>query len=149
MNTMQERNIQHLSTTQKIVKFGVKFGTYAFLAIMAVIVIFPFYWMIISSMKTMNEYRLSIPTLFPRFLDIMNYAEVFANEDLLLGQLFYNTLLVGVVSTVLSLIITVLSAFAFARLVVVKNVCHGKFGETVFLTREEAEEALRRMEENE
>lgn len=30
---------------------------------------------------------------------------------------------------------------------VVENVCRGKFGEVVFLTREEAEEAVRRMEE--
>ena len=54
--------------------------------------------------------------MFPKFLDVKNYAEVFENKDLLLGQLFYNTMLVGVISTVLSLIITVLSAFAFARL---------------------------------
>ena len=116
MRTMQARDMRKVSAQQSVLKVLVQIMTYAFLIVMAVIVIFPFYWMIISSMKTMNEYRLSIPTLFPRFLDIMNYAEVFANEDLLLGQLFYNTLLVGVVSTVLSLIITVLSAFAFARL---------------------------------
>ena len=41
---------------------------------------------------------------------------MFTSEDLLLGQLFANTVYVGVISTVLSLIITVLSAFAFARL---------------------------------
>ena len=116
MRTMHDRDMRKVSAQQSVLKVFVQIMTYAFLAIMAVIVIFPFYWMIISSMKTMNEYRLSIPTLFPQFLDIKNYAEVFANEDLLLGQLFYNTLLVGVISTVLSLIITVLSAFAFARL---------------------------------
>ena len=116
MRTMRDRDMSKVSAQQRVLKVLVQIMTYAFLAIMAVIVIFPFYWMIISSMKTMNEYRLSVPTLFPQFLDIKNYAEVFANEDLLLGQLFYNTLLVGVVSTILSLVITVLSAFAFARL---------------------------------
>ena len=83
---------------------------------MGIIVLFPFYWMIISSLKTMNEYRRSIPTLIPQYFDARNYIEVFQNKDLLLGRLFLNTVYVGIVSTVLSLVITVLSAFAFARL---------------------------------
>ena len=116
MRTMREKDMRKVSAQQSVLQVLVKILTYAFLIIMAVIVIFPFYWMIISSIKTMDEYRRSIPTLFPQFLDFKNYAEVFANEDLLLGRLFFNTLLVGVVSTVLSLVITVLSAFAFARL---------------------------------
>ena len=83
---------------------------------MAIIVIFPFYWMIISSLKELSEYRRSIPTLFPKVIDYKNYIEVFQNRDLLLGKLFLNTVYVGIVSTILSLVITVLSAFAFARL---------------------------------
>ena len=114
MNTMKERNIQQLSVTQKIVKFGVKFGTYAFLIAMALIVLFPFYWMIISSLKSLDEYRMNVPTFFPRQILFSNYAEAFTTASL--GRLFYNTMIVGVVSTILSLIITVLSAFAFARL---------------------------------
>ena len=114
MNTMKERNIQQLSVTQKIVKFGVKLGTYAFLIAMALIVLFPFYWMIISSLKSLEEYRLNVPTFFPRQILLINYAEAFTTASL--SRLFYNTMIVGVVSTILSLIITVLSAFAFARL---------------------------------
>ena len=114
MNTMKERNIQQLSVTQKIVKFGVKFGTYAFLMVMALIVLFPFDWMIISSLKSLDEYRMNVPTFFPRQILFSNYAEAFTTASL--GRLFYNTMIVGVVSTILSLIITVLSAFAFARL---------------------------------
>ena len=114
LNTMKERNIQQLSVTQKIVKFGVKLGTYAFLIAMALIVLFPFYWMIISSLKSLEEYRLNVPTFFPRQILLSNYAEAFTTASL--GRLFYNTMIVGVVSTILSLIITVLSAFAFARL---------------------------------
>ena len=113
-NTMRERNMQQLSATQRIVKFGVKFGTYAFLILMAVIVLFPFYWMIISSLKSLEEYRLNVPTFFPRQILLSNYAEAFTTASL--GRLFYNTMIVGVVSTLLSLVITVLSAFAFARL---------------------------------
>ncbi len=114
MNTMRERNIQQLSVTQKIVKFGVKFFTYAFLIVMAVIVLFPFYWMIISSLKTLDEYRLNVPTFWPQKIMLSNYMEAFTTASL--GRLFYNTMIVGVVSTLLSLVITVLSAFAFARL---------------------------------
>ena len=108
--------MQKVSAQQKIVRILVQVMLYTFLGIMAVIVIFPFYWMIISSLKTMEEYRLSIPTLVPHTIDWRNFIEVFTNEDLLLGRLFANTLYVGIVSTVLSLVITVLSAFAFARL---------------------------------
>ncbi len=114
MNVMQARNIQKISAGQRIVKFGVKTGTYLFLGIMALIVLFPFYWMIISSLKTLSEYRQAIPTFWPKQIMFSNYAEAFTTANL--GDLFMHTLYVGVVSTFLSLIITVLSAFAFARL---------------------------------
>ena len=39
---------------------------YFFLIAGAVIMVFPFYWMIISSIKTLDEYRLSVPTLWPQ-----------------------------------------------------------------------------------
>lgn len=81
---------------------------------MALIVLFPFYWMVISSLKTLAEYRLTVPTLWPQTIMLSNYAEAFTTANL--GRLFLNTAYVGVVSTLLSLVITVLSAFAFARL---------------------------------
>ena len=112
--TMQEKNMQQVSAKQKIVKTGVLVGVYAFLGVMAIIVLFPFYWMIISSLKTLAEYKESVPTFFPRTIMFSNYADAFTTADL--GTLFMNTLYVGVVSTILSLIITVLCAFAFARL---------------------------------
>ena len=116
IKVMKQKDMQQVTAQQKVVKVVVKTLTYAFLLLMALIIIFPFYWMIISSLKTVEEYRLAIPTLFPNYLDFKNYIQVFTNEDLLLGRLFANTLYVGIVSTILSLIITVLSAFAFARL---------------------------------
>ncbi len=112
--TMSEKNIQQVSVQQKIVKAIVLIGLYAFLGIMALIVLFPFYWMIISSLKTLDEYRMSVPTFWPQRIMFSNYAEAFTEASL--GRLFVNTLYVGVVSTILSLVITVLSAFAFARL---------------------------------
>lgn len=111
---MSEKNIQQVSVQQKIVKTIVLIGLYAFLGAMALIVLFPFYWMIISSLKTLDEYRMSVPTFWPQKIMFSNYMEAFTAASL--GRLFVNTLYVGVVSTILSLVITVLSAFAFARL---------------------------------
>ena len=116
LKTMRDRDMRKVSAQNKVMRVLSQILTYTFLLVMALIVVFPFYWMIISSLKEMPEYRQTIPTLFPQKLDFLNYVEVFTNEDLKLGQLFYNTVLVGVVSTALSLVITVLSAFAFARL---------------------------------
>ena len=114
ITTMHAQNMQQVSSRQRIIKGIVKAGTYAFLLVMALIVLFPFYWMIISSLKTLEEYRMSTPTFFPRKIMFSNYAEAFTAASL--GRLFFNTMYVGIVSTILSLIITVLSAFAFARL---------------------------------
>ena len=113
-NIMQEQNMQLVSIRQKITRFLVLFMIYAFLIAVAVVVLFPFYWMIISSLKTLEEYRLSVPTFWPKRMMLGNYIEAFTSASL--ARLFYNTLIVGVVSTILSLVITVLSAFAFARL---------------------------------
>jgi len=111
---MGEKNLQKTSYLQKGTKFSVTVFTYIFLILMAVIVLFPFYWMIISSLKTLDEYRLSQPTFFPKVVMFSNYSEAFTTASL--GRLFVNTMIVGVASTLLSLVITVLSAFAFARL---------------------------------
>ncbi len=111
---MHEKNIQNVSVHQRIVQIFFKVLVYAFLIVMAIIVLFPFYWMIISSLKTLAEYRLTVPTFWPQKLMFSNYAEAFTTANL--GRLFLNTAFVGIVSTLLSLVITVLSAFAFARL---------------------------------
>lgn len=111
---MQERNIKTVSVQQKIVKIVVYILLYAFLLSMALMVLFPFYWMINSSLKTLEEYRWSIPSFWPKTVMLSNYVEAFSAANL--GRLFLNTMYVGIVSTLLSLVITVLSAFAFARL---------------------------------
>ena len=114
LKVMKQRNLDQVSTQAKVWKIISNILIYTFLIFIAIIVLFPFYWMIISSLKELEEYKLSVPTLFPRKLMFSNYAEAFTTANL--GQLFLNTVYVGVVSTVLSLIVTVLSAFAFARL---------------------------------
>ncbi len=111
---MQEKNLQTVSAQQRVLLVLVKAGTYLFLGVMALIILFPFYWMITSSLKDLAEYRENIPTFWPRVIHWSNYLRAF--EEASLGQLFLNTAYVGIVSTILSLVITVLSAFAFARL---------------------------------
>ena len=113
-NIMHAKDMQKVSIAQRIGKTGALAGTYAFLLVMALIVLFPFYWMLISSVKTLAEYRLSTPTFWPNEIVLSNYLDAFNTANL--GTLFMNTMYVGLVSTLLSLIITILTAFAFARL---------------------------------
>ena len=108
LNVLGAKRAQRTATVIRLII------TYLFLAIMAVIVIFPFYWMIISSLKTMDEYRENVPTLWPRTIVWENFTTAFDKANL--KDLFLHTLYVGVISTALSLVVTVLSAFAFARL---------------------------------
>ncbi|MBQ8177747.1 MAG: carbohydrate ABC transporter permease [Clostridia bacterium] len=111
---MHERDIEKTSKLQVVNNVFGTFFRYLFLIIVAVVVLFPFYWMIISSLKTLAEYRLSVPTFWPKQVVWYNYVEAFTAANL--GTLFKNTVIVGVVSTILSLVITVLTAFVFARL---------------------------------
>ncbi len=111
---MTEKNVQQQTKKSNVMKVIVKIITYLFLFSIALIVLFPFYWMIISSLKSLEEYKLSVPTLWPKDILFSNYKDAFETANL--DTLFYNTLYVGVISTILSLVITVLSAFAFARL---------------------------------
>ena len=116
--TMMEKDMQKVTAKQRVARIFGLILVYAFLILMALIVLFPFYWMLNSSLKSLEEYRWSIPSLFPHSLKLGNYVTAFKAESLTvsLGQLFVNTAYVGIVSTILSLVITVLSAFAFARL---------------------------------
>ena len=111
---MHEKDMQKVSVEQRIGKILVLILIYAFLIFMAIAVLFPFYWMLNSSLKSLDEYRMSVPTFWPKHVLFSNYATAFTTANL--GRLFLNTLYVGLVSTILSLVITVLSAFAFARL---------------------------------
>ena len=111
---MQAKDMALETSRQRIIRWCVKGGVYLFLMFMALVVLFPFYWMISSSLKSLEEYRRSVPTFWPKKLLLSNYADAFTTASL--GRLFLNTMYVGVVSTIASLIITVLTAFAFARL---------------------------------
>ena len=109
-----EADIQKAQARQRVVRIVVQVFLYLFLIVMALIVIFPFYFMLISSVKDLAEYRLPVQTLWPNKIVLYNYIEAFQTANL--DTLFANTLYVGIVSTILSLIITVITAFVFARL---------------------------------
>lgn len=114
IKTMHARDVRDVRARQTAVTAFVHVFYYAFLFFMALVVLFPFYWMLNSSLKSLMEYRMSVPTFWPQTLMWSNYAEAFNTANL--GRLFLNTAYVGIISTILSLVITVLSAFAFARL---------------------------------
>ena len=105
------------NTTQKVDKILHIIGMtliYVFLAIMALIIIFPFYWMLITSLKSTEEIRRTTQTFFPEVVMWSNYVDVFKRFDFV--TYLRNTLIVGVISTLGTLITTIFAAFAFAKL---------------------------------
>ena len=112
--TMQEKDFTKVTASQKVLRTIGMIVNYAFLILVALTVLLPFYWMLISSLKSTTEYMRNPPTLFPQEFHFENF--LFAFQKANLKQLFLNTIFVGLVSTALSLVITILSAFAFARL---------------------------------
>lgn len=114
LHLMKEKDMKEVTRTARIMKVLGYIAIYAFLFFMALIVLFPFYWMLISSVKDYDEYIRTIPTLWPESFHWENYITAITEANL--TRVFANTIFVGLVSTVLSLVITVLCAFAFARL---------------------------------
>ncbi len=84
-----------------------------FAFIFTLIVIFPLYWMLISSLKSTNELLLSSPTFFPMELHFESYVTIF--QKFPMGRFMLNTLIVTVSCTVLKVVIGVMAAYAFAR----------------------------------
>lgn len=88
--------------------------TYIFIVALAVIVIFPFYWMLITSLKQNDEITATTQTFFPNIVMWSNYTHVFQVFDFTIYM--RNTIVVAIFSTLGTLITTILAAFAFARL---------------------------------
>ena len=94
---------------------AVKAVTYTLLAIWAVIVLFPFYWMLLTSVKSYSAYNSEyIPQLFTLSPTLQNYFDVFTTVPL--ADYLLNTLIFTVLTTAIMLVVTVFAAFAFARL---------------------------------
>ena len=89
--------------------------TYFFLAFWAVIVLFPFYWMILTSVKRYGAYNSEyIPKFFTLSPTLRNYADAFTQVPL--GKYLLNTTIFTIVTTAVMLVVITLAAFAFARL---------------------------------
>lgn len=88
---------------------------YTLLTLWAIMVLFPFYWMVLTSLKSYGAYNSEyIPQLYTLSPTLRNYADAFTAVPL--ARYFANTLVFTVVTTALMLAVTVLAAFAFARL---------------------------------
>lgn len=89
--------------------------TYFLLGIWALIVLFPFYWMILTSVKSYSSYNSEyIPKFFTLSPTMENYAEAFTAVPL--AKYFLNTTIFTLVTTAIMLVVITLAAFAFARL---------------------------------
>ena len=92
-----------------------KVVVYALLTLWAILVLFPFHWMILTSVKSYSAYNSEfIPQLFTLSPTIRNYIEAFTAVPL--GDYFLNTLIFTLSTTAIMLVVTVLAAFAFSRL---------------------------------
>ncbi len=89
--------------------------TYVLLALWAVIVLFPFYWMLLTSVKSYSSYNSEyIPRFFVLSPTLQNYVDAFTSVPL--GRYFFNTAVFTIITTAAMLIVITLAAFAFARL---------------------------------
>ena len=89
--------------------------TYVLLVFWAVIVLFPFYWMVLTSVKSYSAYNSEyIPKFYTLSPTLQNYADAFTAVPL--GRYFANTAVFTVVTTAIMLVVITLAAFAFARL---------------------------------
>lgn len=85
------------------------------LSLWAVIVLFPFYWMVLTSVKSYSAYNSEyIPKFFTLSPTLQNYIDAFTAVPL--GRYFTNTLVFTLITTLLMLSVITLAAFAFARL---------------------------------
>ena len=103
---MTKRN--HTETARKAV-------TYLLLGLWALLVLFPFYWMLLTSVKSYSAYNSEyIPQLFTLSPTLQNYVDAFTTVKL--ARYFANTLIYTGITTAIMLVMTIFAAFAFARL---------------------------------
>ena len=116
VNTMDKRNqYQRLERATTRRKVSTRVVAYFFLTLWAILVLFPFYWMLLTSVKSYSAYSSEfVPAFFTLSPTIQNYIDAFTAVPL--ADYFLNTLIFTLATTALMLIVTVLAAFAFSRL---------------------------------
>ncbi len=109
---MNNTKIEQKAKTNKMVWNIIK---YSLLTIWAIIVLFPFYWMILTSLKSYASYNSEyIPKFFTLSPTIENYINAFTTVSL--GKYLINTVIFTIITTLLMVIVTILASFAFSRL---------------------------------
>ena len=99
----------------RVRKYTLQTVIYLLLAFWALMVLFPFYWMLLTSVKSYGSYNAEfIPKLYTTAPTLQNYVDAFTTVQL--ARYFANTLIYTGVTTAVMLVVTVLAAFAFARL---------------------------------
>lgn len=111
----QEANENNVKLKRRTGETIARALTYLLLTIWAVIVLFPFYWMVLTSVKSYAAYNGEyIPKFFTLSPTLENYYDAFTTVSL--GRYLGNTLIFTLITTALMLVVIVLAAFAFARL---------------------------------
>lgn len=109
-----DKDIETLRKKEKVSKSFSLIITYILITILALMMILPFYWMIITSLKNNDEINAMTQTFFPTVVMWSNYVYVFQVFDF--TNYMINTIVVAIFSTIGTLITTVFAAFAFSRL---------------------------------
>ena len=91
-----------------------KFFTYFFLILGAVIMIFPFVWMILTSSKTVPESMQIPPTILPEQWTLANFRDVL--KSLPFGHLYWNTTLMVIFRVICAILFSSMAGYAFAKL---------------------------------
>ncbi|MDO4322990.1 MAG: carbohydrate ABC transporter permease [Lachnospiraceae bacterium] len=108
-------DFEKVERIDRIRQRALKTATYVLLTVWALVVLFPFYWMLLTSVKSYSAYSSEyIPKFFTTAPTLQNYVDAFTAVPL--AGYFVNTLIFTVVTTAIMLVVTVLAAFAFARL---------------------------------
>ena len=109
------KDLEKIEKRDKSIKIVRGAARYLFLTFWALIVLFPFYWMIITSFKSYSSYNSEyVPRLIITSPTLQNYVSAFTEVSL--GRYLINTFIFTVITTAIMLVIVVLSAFAFSRL---------------------------------
>lgn len=112
---MNKTDFEKLERSARAKKTAGKILIYILLSIWGIMVLFPFYWMVLTSVKSYASYNSEyIPKFFTASPTIQNYIDAFTTVPL--GRYFLNTIIFTAATTAIMLVVIVLAAFAFARL---------------------------------
>lgn len=101
--------------TRKISRVVINSLVVVLCTIICVVMLYPFYYMITSSFKTMNEYLSPVPTILPKEFTIESYKAIFGKIEVF-GKFFLNSLYVSLLIPILQILICLPASYALARL---------------------------------